>query len=115
MDLALSMEMPPPLSASYNEGDDWDNWNDEPVIELCEVRLGLEIDTYSMSTYLSPFRVRVQAFILMGCIPQLSPPIHYHLYAANPATCPSLHLSLEIQPELHPMRRARTKRAQCIF
>lgn len=54
MDLAMSMDMQPPLSipTSY-KGDDWENWTDEPAIELCEIRLGLDFDSVNMSTHTS--------------------------------------------------------------
>lgn len=54
MDLAMSMDMQPALSMSTSyQGDDWENWTDEPAIELCEIRLGLDFDSVNMSTHTS--------------------------------------------------------------
>lgn len=45
MDLGLPMDMP-----THVESDEWDDWNDEPTVELCEVRLGLELRTSNLCT-----------------------------------------------------------------
>lgn len=76
MDLAMSMDMQPPLSTSTSfQGDDWDNWTDEPVIDLCEIRLGLDFDSVNMSMHLPCLQPRTACSNCFTCIALSSHPL----------------------------------------